>query len=195
MDPHLQRIVEAMKAAPSQSLPPDFASRVAAAALARQPAPARSGWLERLRRASAEFFAPRQTVLRPVWQVAWMLAACALGSALTFWSGFLPTPADSPREVWVRFAVQAPAARQVAVVGDFNGWNAEQTQLQDSEGDGLWHALVLLRPGLYQYMFIVDGETWMVDPLNSETVEDGFGQRNSLIKVQDVRHDAARKEI
>lgn len=46
----------------------------------------------------------------------------------------------------VRFAVWAPNARAVAVIGDFNGWDATQTPLQPTEGYGVWYAFI---PGVH----------------------------------------------
>jgi len=178
MDDGLRRMVEAMKAAPPRPLPADFAERVIGQTLARRSD--RMGLGERVRRFFDFLFAPRRIALRPVWQVAWMLAACALG----VWGGSaLQTPEGSRKEVWVRFAVQAPRARQVSVAGDFNNWAPGQILLEDAEGDGVWHGLVRLAPGVYQYMFVLDGETWIADPLAGEKVDDGFGRENSLVRV------------
>lgn len=41
-----------------------------------------------------------------------------------------------------RFATWAPHARQVAVVGDFNGWDNRATPLRRRDGSGLWEAVV-----------------------------------------------------
>lgn len=41
-----------------------------------------------------------------------------------------------------RFAVWAPNAREVAVVGDFNGWDGRQHPLQRIEGSGVWQSFV-----------------------------------------------------
>ncbi|WP_372965683.1 1,4-alpha-glucan branching protein GlgB [Marinobacter sp.] len=42
----------------------------------------------------------------------------------------------------VRFAVWAPNAQSVSVIGSFNSWNADQTPLQPTEGYGVWFAFV-----------------------------------------------------
>ena len=46
----------------------------------------------------------------------------------------------------VRFTVWAPNARQVSVIGDFNGWNPEAHHLHAVESSGLWSAFV---PGVH----------------------------------------------
>jgi hypothetical protein len=40
--------------------------------------------------------------------------------------------------------------------------------------------LLPLKPGAYQYRFIVDGH-WMEDPNNPNTVESPYGVKNSMI--------------
>lgn len=53
----------------------------------------------------------------------------------------------------VRFAVWAPNAREVAVVGDFNGWDGRQHPLRRIEGSGVWQLFVasLDVGALYKY--------------------------------------------
>jgi len=46
---------------------------------------------------------------------------------------------DGDHTVWgTRFAVWAPNARAVRLVGDFNGWSGERTWLQRIDGTGVW---------------------------------------------------------
>src|SRR5690606_3856355 len=42
----------------------------------------------------------------------------------------------------IAFAVWAPNARQVSVIGDFNGWNAEAHPLEVWPEIGIWHGFV-----------------------------------------------------
>ena len=83
----------------------------------------------------------------------------------------------------VRFVLPASGARSVSVVGDFNGWEAAATQLSDEDGDGVFATTVLLPRGSYGYMFVVDGERWTLDPYATNFRDDGFGQRNAVIRV------------
>lgn len=72
---------------------------------------------------------------------------------------------------------------KVAVVGSFNGWNAEANPMADPEGDGTWEASVELEAGTYTYKFLVDGTGWYADPAAAETDPDGFGAVNSVLRV------------
>lgn len=92
--------------------------------------------------------------------------------------------ANTNREfkVFVRLVLLQPGAQSVSVAGDFNGWNPEQTKLERSEG-GIWTATIPLKPGRYQYMFVIDGKQWIADPLASEASGDGFGSENAVLDV------------
>ena len=85
-------------------------------------------------------------------------------------------------KVFVRLVLLQPGARSVSVAGDFNGWNPGQTKLERSEG-GMWTATIALKPGRYQYMFVIDGKQWIADPLAEEGAGDGFGAQNAVLDV------------
>ena len=63
----------------------------------------------------------------------------------------------------VRLMFDDPAARHVAVVGDFNGWRPEATPMQRSNGTGRWSARLALRVGAHRYAFVVDGHRMVAD--------------------------------
>ncbi len=85
-------------------------------------------------------------------------------------------------KVYVRLVLLQPDARSVSVAGDFNDWNPGQTKLERSEG-GMWTATIALKPGRYQYMFVIDGKQWVADPLAEEGTGDGFGSQNAVLDV------------
>jgi 1,4-alpha-glucan branching enzyme len=62
----------------------------------------------------------------------------------------------------VEFEFYAPTAREVFLVGEFNGWNAASTPMRRS-ADGCWRAEVALPLGLYRYKFVVDS-VWRCSP-------------------------------
>jgi 1,4-alpha-glucan branching enzyme len=50
--------------------------------------------------------------------------------------------------------------------------------------DGLWTIDIKLKPGTYNYMFVVDGEMWVTDPDAGLYRDDGFGYKNSVVRVR-----------
>ena len=97
------------------------------------------------------------------------------------------------RKIKVRFSVLSSLAREIYVAGDFNNWNRRGTRLRREHGN-VWSAEVMLRPGVYEYLFLVDGH-WETDP-GARTVRKAFGTRNSVLHVaprpkrRDVQDDA-----
>lgn len=81
----------------------------------------------------------------------------------------------------VRFEFKAPTARRVLLVGDFNAWNNAGVALKRSK-DGIWSIDLGLKPGKYQYKYIVDGQ-WKTDPSNRISVRNPFGSENSIKEV------------
>jgi hypothetical protein len=112
--------------------------------------------------------------------------AVAAVAAMLLWSGRAPTPADAPAGsatvVYVQFELTAPGARSVAVGGDFDDWSGTSA-LEDPDGDGVWTGRVAVRPGVYTYMFLVDGSDWVTDPEANRYADDGFGNRNAVLAV------------
>jgi hypothetical protein len=81
----------------------------------------------------------------------------------------------------VRFTLAAPDAKQVALVGDFNGWDATATALEFK--DGTWTVVIPVAPGRHQYGFVVDGSRWSVDPTAPQSADADFGSDNSIVYV------------
>jgi hypothetical protein len=81
-----------------------------------------------------------------------------------------------------RFALAAPGARTVAVVGQFNDWDPSRTPLVRGAG-GIWEAAVPLGAGRYEYAFLVDGARVVADPAAEETAASDFGAPNSVVTV------------
>ena len=90
------------------------------------------------------------------------------------------------REVRVYFYY--PPAHNVAVTGDFNGWDPQGVPLKAAGKPGLWETTLRLHPGAYSYNFIVDGNVLVPDPNAANQMPDGYGGTNSILLV---RGDAA----
>ena len=109
-----------------------------------------------------------------------LAALAGLVLALTIpWGG---GPTGPPEDtVYVQLFLEAPAASSVAIAGDFNSW--EPIQLEDPNGDGVWSARLAVQPGIYEYMFLLDGSRWMADPHAEWYSDDGFGNRNAVLAI------------
>jgi hypothetical protein len=91
-------------------------------------------------------------------------------------------PAEEPVST-VRFVLVAPEARSLAVTGDFVNWDPAGIPLQAATREGVWTAEIRLAPGVYNYVFIIDGTEWRPDPNAAMQADDGFGQQNSVLIV------------
>ncbi|MEM9918358.1 MAG: glycogen-binding domain-containing protein [Bacteroidota bacterium] len=71
-------------------------------------------------------------------------------------------------------------AKEVILTGNFNNWQKRELYMA-KEGDR-WQFPVVLRPGNYEYKYIVDGRE-MCDPTNAHTIGSGKKQ-NSILAVR-----------
>ena len=81
-----------------------------------------------------------------------------------------------------QLTIVVPTATKVAVVGDFNDWDASRDLMQRLTPDGLWSITVPLRVGRHEYQFVVDDTLRLSDPTMPKTTSD-FGAANSVITV------------
>ena len=89
----------------------------------------------------------------------------------------------------VRFIYESRDAHTVQILGDFNSWNSEQTEMIKIPNTDLWTVEVVLSEGLYRYGFLVDNVQWALDPVAKINVKDDFGKESSLIMLFDERED------
>ena len=83
----------------------------------------------------------------------------------------------------VRFSIVAPGAGKVAIAGSFNQWDAEKYFLKGPDNEGIWTIILPLDEGRYEYLFIIDGEKWILDP-EVPFVDDGLMGRNSVFVLR-----------
>ncbi len=87
---------------------------------------------------------------------------------------------DAFREI--AFTIEAPKAKDIYLVGDFNHWKInDDSRLAKLEG-GRWEKKVGLAPGRYKYKFVVDGE-WILDTSNIDREQNAFGTFDSIVKL------------
>ena len=96
----------------------------------------------------------------------------------------MPSPRGVPaaRRGFTRFALRAPDASGVELMGDWNGWKPVATQ---RGANGVWYVDLRLNPGEYRYAFRVNGSEWRV-PEGAPAVDDGFGAKSAYIAVRDA---------
>jgi 1,4-alpha-glucan branching enzyme len=86
-------------------------------------------------------------------------------------------------EEGVMFRMKAPDAERVAIAGSFNQWETDKDMLSGPDKNGVWSIFIPLTDGRYEYLFIVDGTHWLLDPA-APSAGDGLGGRNSVISIQ-----------
>jgi hypothetical protein len=96
-------------------------------------------------------------------------------------------PASPGTDTVMTFVFVTHDASKVALVGDFNQWNAEATPMERIANSSAWKVTVPLSVGRHVYAFYAvgaDGEKWLNDPNAPATPDDGFGRRNSVVLVK-----------
>ena len=72
-------------------------------------------------------------------------------------------------------------ANKVILSGTFNRWDESGFKMKPTE-EG-WEVTLQLRPDIYQYKFIVDGD-WIEDPENPSKVKNEYDGYNSVINIK-----------
>lgn len=98
----------------------------------------------------------------------------------------VPDYAPTRRSGGIRFRIRAPGATSVSVVGGWNAWDPEAQPLSGPNADGVWETTVVLKPGIWRYAFVVDGE-WVKPPDALRYEDDGFGGENGVLIVPGPR--------
>ncbi len=80
-----------------------------------------------------------------------------------------------------QFTYYQKGLESIALVGNFNDWKADSTTLTEVS-PGVWTVSVALRPGVYEYQFILNGKQRVADPTMPQTSSD-FGSPNSVVKI------------
>jgi len=128
-----------------------------------------------------------------------LCCVCFLGIAAGSWLACSRPPAllPSPQVVedGVVFRFRAPAAQTVQLAGSWMGnsrlrgrdWSAgTRVGLMQPAADdaGVWELKVPLTTGRYEYLFLVNGRFWELDPANPQRSPDGSGGQVSILVVR-----------
>ena len=94
---------------------------------------------------------------------------------------------DGRESFAVTFTVVRPdlAGRELAVVGDFNGWDRRATPMQELVA-GTWTALVHLSPGRYRFRYLTPNGQCLNDENADDHADNDFGGRDSILDLTSV---------
>lgn len=82
----------------------------------------------------------------------------------------------------VTMTLEAPDARAVSLMGDFNQWNEKKHPMMKRK-HGMWMKIIVVPPGQYEYRFLVDGH-WRNDPANDRICANCFGSTNNILEIK-----------
>jgi len=100
-------------------------------------------------------------------------------------TALMPENKVAPTPQRVQFVLVAPDAKKVAVVGDFNGWDASHSGFQaHHRGGGVWSVTAPIPVGHHRYSFVVDDSVWVADPTAPRAIDNDYGMPNSAIVVE-----------
>jgi hypothetical protein len=145
----------------------------------------------------------RSWLVRPTWTlrvspIGAVAAAAALVGVIAF-SAWQVTPVDQqiatqPIEGLVpvsntdaqplvlhQFTYYQKGLQSINVVGEFNDWDSDSTAMTEVS-PGVWTVSLRLRPGVYEYQFMLNGKQRVADPTAPQTSND-FGSPNSVVTV------------
>ncbi|MCF7797481.1 MAG: hypothetical protein K9N36_06890 [Candidatus Marinimicrobia bacterium] len=90
----------------------------------------------------------------------------------------IPYVEDSTRAF---FLYRSSSVSNVAVAGDFNGWDPANHDFTQLSGTNLYYRMETFEPtARLDYKFVLDGGQWILDPLNPNTCAGGFGPNSEL---------------
>lgn len=177
------RLRRALRESASESVPVGFSDRVMAAVDARGP-----------RRSEERPPRPAQSPRRARTLRLAAVAACVAAAAFGV-GRFSAPPAAAPPAiaesdaplsagiVSTRFVFLEEHAATVAVAGDFTQWDPVPLRREELDGRVVWSGVLAVPQGEHRYMFVVDGDEWVTDPLADVVRDDGFGNRNAILTL------------
>ncbi|MBU1726525.1 MAG: glycogen-binding domain-containing protein [Candidatus Omnitrophica bacterium] len=82
----------------------------------------------------------------------------------------------------IQLKINAPKAKRVSVAGSFNNWDDKSFSAKKNT-KGEWAVKLNLKPGKYEYKFVVDG-SWVTDPKSKCQIFNSMGTQNSILEVK-----------
>ena len=122
-----------------------------------------------------------------LWRAAHAPSEAASASAVSPQTAVIAVPASRDMNssdtapIPTQFVFDGRAER-VALVGDFNNWDARATPLEREPGSTLWSVTVPIQRGRHVYAFLVDS-IWTIDKRAPVARDPDFGVTGSVILV------------
>ncbi len=182
----LKKIVSALNSISPQIALTELTTKIMAK-ISQEEIQIQSSWIDQLKRQisipSLSF--PRKWESIFSFRLVGVTAAAALIIFFAFTFIFNLPNTSSICSAKVQFSLKLNDAKihTVAIAGDFNSWSPGDNLLEDPDGDGIWTGTLKLKPGRYEYMFVMDGEKWLPDPNALRYVKDGFGNNNAILEI------------
>ena len=114
------------------------------------------------------------------WSISGMLILMSI-ILISFYEAYKIKQSDHVDLVQITLKARLENASEVKIAGSFNNWQA-RCCLQKSAVDNEWSIQLSLRPGVYEYMLIVDGE-YRTPVDGTGRVKDGLGGSNGVFYV------------
>ena len=84
--------------------------------------------------------------------------------------------------------IYANTASSVKVPGDFNGWSVNTDPMINISGTNFWYCSKTFESDArLDYKYVINGSTWILDPLNPSTCMGGFGPNSELSMPQYIQ--------
>jgi len=132
-------------------------------------------------------FKPVETFVQYLDRISGAYKTKAAGSDVSPFKGSaIDILSSTAGTIATNLAFFAPDAKQVHIVGDFNDWRTDATPMNRA-GNGFWNITLHLPAGVYEYMFLLDGQTYQVDVSNPFKKPNPYGANNSVLLVGQPR--------
>ncbi len=92
------------------------------------------------------------------------------------------TAPEAVREVPMPMVLNNASAKNVSIVGDFNGWDSAASPMTRDGSNGPWTVTVKVTPGRHLYAFMVDGKL-VVDSRSPKARDIDFGGEANVMMV------------
>lgn len=182
----LKKVVSALNSISPQIAPVELTKNIMAK-ISQEEIQIQSSWMDQFKR---QISVPSLSFLRK-WESIFSFrlvgvtaaAALIIFFAFTFIFNLPNTSSICSAEVQFSLKLNNNKTHTVAIAGDFNSWNPGDNLLEDADEDGIWTGTLKLKPGRYEYMFVLDGKKWVPDPNALRYVKDGFGNKNAILEI------------